>query len=162
MKITEDHKTVAKDEDESEGGVVFLNREVDPNACNLFEFRVRYSESLDVWLGIERESPKFEWWFNLQKGQKFQSALDRWDHYTDRVPSQDETVVMKVEGDQLSYSIGGENLGICYIDERLKFGSIRPIVYIGDSSGEVSVLPGKVILEEREAEIDINPELFIN
>jgi hypothetical protein len=44
------------------GGYAYIERRIEENAKSIYTFKILNSSKMDIWIGLEQEDPKYEWW----------------------------------------------------------------------------------------------------
>ena len=72
---------------------------------------------MNIWIGLEMTEPKFESWFRLQDGKKFDTSSNQWTEYTSSKVVNGDIITMTVENNILSYKLNDIDLGRAFIDQ---------------------------------------------
>ena len=59
--------------------------------------------SLNIWIGLEQISPKYEWWVRLKDGKKFESKDNAWFDFGNIGAQNNDVITMIVDGENVSY-----------------------------------------------------------
>lgn len=107
-------------------------RKVKPGCVNVFRFRA-LSSRLNCWIGLEQLNPKYEWWFRLKDGKRFESEDNQWIEFSNTANIKSGDIIqMTVDGENLSFKVNDRDLGVCFTDPKFKGNDIYPCVFIID------------------------------
>lgn len=130
----------------SDGGLVYVNREIDHSFINTFRFKVIKSKNMEIWIGLEKKKPRLEWWFWLRDGAVYDSDSGDWMPYAKPVIAMgNDEISMQLDGSELSFIVNGKNLGVAFNDKWLSEPLIRPFVFIGNHQDKVEILDGMTL-----------------
>ena len=121
----------------SDGGLTFVQRKVKPGSVNTYRFRVTNSKSMNIWIGLEHEEPKYEWWFWLKDGWKFESKDNEWVEYTSGRVQNGDVITMIVDGEHATFKVNDVDLGVAFTDQKLLNNWVFPCIFIVDVPDQV-------------------------
>ena len=96
--LSKGNKTATRRKWLSDGGLVYYTRKIKPTCINTYRFGVSNSSKFNIWIGLEQQEPKYEWWFRLSDGKKFESDDNEWLPYSDIKIKNGDIVTMIVDG----------------------------------------------------------------
>ena len=76
----------------SDGGLVYVKRDIDHSCINVFRFKIVQSKAFDIWIGLERKAPRHEWWFRARDGTVYESDQEDWKPYADVLVKEGDVV----------------------------------------------------------------------
>jgi hypothetical protein len=53
---------------------------------------------MNIWIGMEHQDPKYEWWFRLSDGKKFESEENEWLDYSVSKIKNGDVITMALDG----------------------------------------------------------------
>lgn len=128
------------------GGYAYIERRIEENAKSIYTFKILNSSKMDIWIGLEQEDPKYEWWLWLKNGVIFQTQGSGWEDFTKEKISKGGEITMGIEDGAVTYFYNKKNVGTAFWDDRLKNpNSIHPIVFLQNKDDVVGVEEGQVI-----------------
>ena len=69
---------------------------------------------MDIWIGCEQQTPKYEWWYRLMKGTKYDSDDPEWQHFTHVRPKPGDIVTMVIEEGNMTFYNNQDLVGVAF------------------------------------------------
>lgn len=113
-------------------------------ACvNQYNFKIK-SSKMKIWIGVQNQDPKYEWWMRLSDLSKFQSEDNEWTEFAQGKVKSGDVVSLILNGESMKFMINGHDLGQAFLDRRLLSKKLYPCVFIEDANDAVTVLKGSI------------------